>query len=179
MSLLEYKSSFTRCVRCSLCKWVPSPQVRSQRFATGCPSIQYGNFHAYSGGGKAITALGLMHGIVDYSDEMLNTVYACSMCGACDISCKLNYQANVNLLEGLRELRVKCVEDGQTDMVHMSLMEDLKREDNIFGKPKADRSKWAAGLGVKDVFGEKVDVYLHVGCHFAYDEDLYILGKMV
>ena len=173
MSLLDYKSSFTRCVRCSLCKWVPSPQVRSQRFSIGCPSILYGNFHAYSGGGKAITALGLMQGVVDYSDDMLKTVHACSMCGACDISCKLNYQDKVNLLEGLRELRLKCVEDGQMDPTHMIIMDGLKKEDNVFGEPKADRSKWAEGLGVKDVFSDKVDVYLHVGCHFAYDEGLW------
>ena len=42
------------CWRCSHCKWVPSP--KSYDFAHACPSIEYGGFHPYSGGGKVITA---------------------------------------------------------------------------------------------------------------------------
>ncbi len=174
MGLSDYQGFMERCVRCSFCKWVPQFQIRSYRFAPGCPSIQYGNFHAYSGGGKVLTALSLVTGrINDYSDEMLKTVHACSMCGACDISCKLNHGGNVEPLETIRELRTKLVEDGQSDIAHMALIDGLKKEDNMFGEPKSDRSKWAEGLTVKDILEEKADVYLHVGCHLAYDEALW------
>ena len=173
MALSDYRDSMGRCVRCSYCKWVPMPQISSWRFAAGCPSIQYGNFHAYSGGGKVVTALGLLEGVNDYTDEMLKTIYACSMCGLCDISCKLNYSENVEPIEILRELRVQCVKDGQSDFAHMGIIEGLKKEDNMFGKPKADRAKWAEGLAVKDILAEKAEVFLHVGCQLSYDEELW------
>lgn len=73
----------------------------------------------------------------------------------------------------LRELRVKLVEDGQTDFAHMSVIEALKKEDNTLGKPKADRAKWAEGLAIEDALEEKVDVFLHAGCQLAYDEELW------
>ncbi len=173
MSLDEYKNNMNRCIRCSLCKLVPTPQIRSWEFSGGCPSIQYGKFHAYSGGGKVLLACGLLEGLVDYTDEMLDIIKTCSMCGACDISCKLNYQDNVEPIEVLRELRTKVVEDGQMDPVYMYCVENLKKEDNIFGNPKADRANWSKGLGIKDILEEKADVYLHVGCNLSYDEELW------
>ncbi len=173
MSLEEKIQNAERCVRCSLCKWIPTPRILNWRFAGGCPSIQYGNFHAYSGGGKNITSLALVKERADYTDEMLKSVHACSMCGACEISCNLNNGGNVEPYETMRELRIKIVEDGQSDPTHMFIIDNLKREDNTLGEPKADRAKWAEGLGLKDVFEEKTDVFLHVGCQLSYDDSLW------
>lgn len=173
MGLADYREYMERCVRCSLCKWIPTPRISGWRFSAGCPSIKYGKFHAYSGGGKAITALGLVEGKVDYTDEMMKTVHACSMCGACDIACRLIMADMVEPLEIIRELRVKLVEDGAIDPVHMMIVDSLKREDNVLGKPKADRANWAEGLGVKDIMEDKAEVFLHVGCQLAYDEQLW------
>jgi Fe-S oxidoreductase len=173
MTLYDHRHQMEQCVRCSCCKFVAAPYVASKRFAAGCPSIQFGNFHAYSGSGKVITALALTTGEIGYTDETLKTIHMCTMCGNCDISCKLNYAENVEPLNILRELRVKVVEDGQSDPVHMATIKYLKREDNVFGRPKAERSKWAEVLAIKDALEEKTEVYLHVGCHYSYDEELW------
>ena len=173
MSLDKKIENAERCVRCSLCKWIPTPRILNWRFAGGCPSIQYGNFHAYSGGGKNITALALSKGRVDYTDEMLKSVHACSMCGACEISCNMNNGGNVEPYETMRELRVKIVEDGQANPAHMFVLDSLKRDDNTLGLPKEDRSKWTDGLKVKDILKEKAEVFLHVGCQLSYDQELW------
>jgi len=173
MGLSKYKDYMESCVRCSHCKWVTFPQMKSWEFAAGCPSIQYGNFHAYSGGGKVITALGLLEGRIECTDEMLKTVFACSMCGACDVSCKTVMGGMVEPMDILRELRIKLVEDGEMDPAHALMIKGLKREDNVFGKPKAERSKWAEGFEIKDVFEDKTEVFLHVGCQLSYDEELW------
>jgi len=162
-----------QCVRCSCCKFVAAPYVGSYKYAAGCPSIQYGNYHAYSGSGKVITALALTSGETGYTDEMLKIIHTCTMCGSCDISCKFNYAENVEPLGILRELRMKVVDDGQSDPAHMATIKYLKREDNVFGKPKADRAQWAEGLSIKDALEERTEVYFHVGCHYSYDEDLW------
>ena len=173
MSLSDRKHQLLQCIRCSACKWVTTPRISGWDFASGCPSMDYGQFHAYSGGGKTIIAAALEEGRIGYSDPMLEAVFTCSMCGNCQISCNLNYGGNVEPLQNIRELRAKAVEDGQSDPAHMMTMDYLKREDNIFGKPKADRAKWAEGLDIKDALEAKTEVYLHVGCHYAYDEELW------
>lgn len=177
MALLELRDKMMRCARCSICKFMLLPKIKSGRFVAGCPSVQYGNFHAYAGGGKVITALGFVDGKLECTEEMLKTVYACSMCGACDIACKLSMGDMVEPLEIIRELRVKLVEEGAIDLGHLSAIESLKREDNIFGKPKVDRAKWAEGLAVKDAMEQKAAVLLHVGCHFAYDDELWPIAR--
>jgi Fe-S oxidoreductase len=173
MALSDRKHQLHMCVRCSVCKFVTMPRMSGWDFVSGCPSVDYGQFHAYSGGGKTIMAKALDEGMIDYTDPMLDAVFTCSMCGSCQISCNLNYGGNVEPLQNIRELRARVVEDGQSDPAHMMTMNYLKREDNVFGKPKADRSKWAEGLDIKDALDEKTSVYMHVGCHYAYDEELW------
>ncbi|MFH0730858.1 MAG: (Fe-S)-binding protein [Pseudomonadota bacterium] len=173
MSLTDRKQQMEQCVRCSCCKWVTQPQIRSQRFSGGCPSIDYGNFHTYSAGGKNITGLALLRGWIEYTDEMLRSVHACSMCGNCQISCTLCNSGNVEPMSNIRELRIKIVEDGASDPAHMAVIDGLKKEDNTFGLPRADRFKWAEGLEIKNALEEKVDVYLHVGCQYSYTEELW------
>jgi hypothetical protein len=57
MSLKQLERDMAGCSRCSNCKWIPHGQIKSWRFAYGCPSISKYNFHAYSGGGKMIIGL--------------------------------------------------------------------------------------------------------------------------
>ena len=57
MALDDYRADAMRCTRCTYCKWIPFDLVKSYQFAKGCPSIEAGKFHAYSAGGKLVTAL--------------------------------------------------------------------------------------------------------------------------
>lgn len=172
MNLEDYVDNAVRCIRCSACKWVPYAKMQSQAFSIGCPSIDYGNFHSYSGGGKCVTALGIAEGrIGEITDETLKTVYACTMCGACDTACKALMGDMVEPLEVMRALRRHLVEQGDVDPAHMMMIEGLKQEDNVFGLPKAERSSWSAGRHVKDAMGGPVEVLLHVGCRLSYDDE--------
>ena len=49
MPLEDFRDIMERCIRCSLCKWIPQIQIKSQKFASICPSIDEFNFHNYSG----------------------------------------------------------------------------------------------------------------------------------
>jgi len=70
MILQDYRIDLQRCSRCSLCKWLPLSQIKSWRFANACPSMVWGNFHAYSAGGKMIAALALLDGRIDYTGSI-------------------------------------------------------------------------------------------------------------
>lgn len=170
--LEDYKREMFFCGRCSYCKWVSAPVLKSPRFSMICPSIEDGNFHAYSGGGRLNLAWSFLKGRIPYSDKMLDVVYRCPMCGACDTNCRVVLGNMISVNEILHALRVRCVEDGQALPEHMVLVDNMKREDNPFGEPKAKRGDWAEGLGLKDATKEKVDVLFHAGCRYSYDEDL-------
>jgi len=130
----------------------------------------WGNFHAYSAGGRLIAALALLEGRIEYTDKLVEIVYQCQMDGACDVSCKVT--RDLEPLEAMLELRAKCVEDGQLLPAHMVMVESLRSDDNVLSQPKAERGKWAAGLDVKDIAREKADVLYFAGCRHSFDQDL-------
>ena len=177
MALEDYRADAERCSRCSYCKFIPLAQVKSWRFSEGCPSIAYGKFHSYSAGGRAIVALSLLDGRSSYTDRLLDIVYKCQMCGSCDIACKICRYSAIEPLEVMSELRARCVEDGQLLPQHMPLIDNLRKEDNMMMKPKAERGKWAEGLGVKDLTTEKAEVVFYAGCNFSFDEELWKVAR--
>jgi heterodisulfide reductase subunit D len=172
MALEDYRGNMQRCTRCSYCKWVLWDHLKSWRFAKGCPSIGYNNFQSYSAGGRLAVALSLLDGMINYTDGVLDIVYQCQMCGACDVACKI-CRYDMEPLATLHELRARLVEDGQLLPMHMFIIDNLKKEDTmIAGKVKADRGKWAEGLNIKDLTKEKAEVAFHAGCRLSYDEEL-------
>jgi Fe-S oxidoreductase len=44
-------------------------------------------------------------------------------------------------------------------------------------KPKAERGRWAEGLGVKDITKEKAEVVYHAGCRYSFDEELWPIAR--
>ena len=177
MALEDYRGNMQRCTRCSYCKWVLWDHLKSWRFAKGCPSIGYNNFQSYSAGGRLAVALSLLDGMISYTDGVLDIVYQCQMCGACDVACKI-CRYDMEPLATLHELRARLVEDGQLLPMHMFIIDNLKKEDTmIAGKVKADRGKWAEGLNIKDLTKEKAEVAFHAGCRLSYDEGLSKIAK--
>lgn len=118
-----------------------------------------------------ITALSMTDGRIENSDKLLDIIYQCQMCGACDISCK--YGQDIEVLQTLYEFRVKCVEDGQLHPAHMAVIDSLRKEDNMLQKPKAERGKWAEGIVVKNITEQSAEVYFHAGCRYSYDSELW------
>jgi Fe-S oxidoreductase len=161
---LEERLDFLdRCTRCSQCKFVPTPQ--SQKHASACPSMDFVEYHAGSASGQLIMASGIAHGEIGYSPALLDTVSACTMCGTCDVSCKVNFGESIEPLDGLYALRARIVADGQSPKRHRELMDRLAAEGNSAGHPRAARAAWAEGLGLT----QHCDVLLHVGSTLAYD----------
>lgn len=173
MGLEKYDYEMDNCFRCSHCKFVPWAVIKSKRFSQVCPSIARYNFHVYSGSGRIEMALSLHHErITDWTPEMVDILYRCQMCGACEVSCRTNnFLCDVGRI--IEELRFKAIEDGQIVPEHMLMIDGMKKEDNPFGEPKAERGNWAEGLNLKDLNQEKAEVMFHAGCKYSYDKDLW------
>jgi Fe-S oxidoreductase len=172
MALEDHIKEAERCAQCSYCKWIPLDQIKSWRFSNGCPSIAYNNFNSYSARGRYMVAQSLLNGKSSYTDRVLDIVYKCVTCGNCDVSCKV-CRYNLEPLEMIHELRFKLVEDGQLLPQHMLYIDHLRKEDNMMLKPRSERGKWADGLDIKRITGERTDVVFHAGCRFSYDESLW------
>jgi Fe-S oxidoreductase len=175
MALEAYTHDAQRCLRCSYCKWIPWRAFRNNDFTNGCPSVSRYLWHAYAAGGKFNMALSLMSQRIGYTDEFLNAIYRCQMDGSCDVSCKINQ--DIEPLQLMQELRIKCVEDGQIIPAHMLIIDGLRKEDNMMQARKADRGKWAMGLDVKDLTKEKAEVVYHAGCRYSFDENLWPVAR--
>jgi Fe-S oxidoreductase len=171
VALEDYHGVMERCMRCSFCKWIPLSKVKSWRFAKGCPSIEYNKFQAYSAGGKLAVGLALLEGRISYTERVPDIIYKCMLDGLCDVSCKI-CRYDLEPVEAMRELRFKLVEDGQLLPAHMGVIENLRKEDNMMMKPKAERGEWAEGLDIKDLTKENAEVVFHSGCRFSFDGEL-------
>ncbi len=141
----------------------------------GCPSVSRYNWHAYSAGGKFNIAYSLLKERIEIDETFLDIIYKCLMDGSCDISCKV--QQDLEPLQHMQELRIKCVEDGQLIPAHMMVIDGLKKEDNMMQSPRAERGRWAEGLDVKRVTEEKAEVLFHAGCRYSYDKDLWPIAR--
>jgi len=168
----DLRKNAWNCARCSVCKWVDSWEVKSARFAKICPSSLYYLFDAYSCQGRMDVSLALIDGTLKYEDSpgLLGIYYKCNMCGGCDAMCKR--VQDMEPLRVIQEMRTTLVGDGQLLPLHMPVMENLRKEDNMMMKPRAERGKWTEGLKVKDLTTEKAEVVFHAGCNLSFDEEL-------
>ena len=169
MALNDYRATMQGCTRCSYCKFIALAHVKSWRFTNGCPSIAYRGFHAYAAGGRLSAALSLLEGKTGYTEKFKEIVYQCQLCGLCDITCKL-CRYDMDVLDTLREIRFKMIEDGQVLPQHTSLIDNLRKEDNMIMKSGLEKSKWAQGLEIKDLSKERGSVVFHASCEASFDK---------
>jgi Fe-S oxidoreductase len=171
MALADYRPDAMRCTRCSYCKWIPFDLVKSARFAKGCPSIEAGKFHAYSAGGRLITALSLMDGRSEVGDAVVDVAFRCQLCGNCDVTCKL-CRYDMEPLAALHELRAHLVALDRVPDSYRPLIEKVRAGNRGEGRSAAARIAWAEGLGLKDATAAPVDVVFFAGCTYSLEEPL-------
>jgi Fe-S oxidoreductase len=161
MSNSDLRKQFSACQRCNYCRWVPVP--KSHEFAYICPSIQYGKNFGYTGGGKMITGYGLVDGAIGYSPQVIDSVYACSACGGCDVGCKTNFADLVEPMNAIYEVRRRFVQDGQLPDGLRALLKNLEQYGNADGRPSEERAAWAEGLNLPLIGTKPIQTLLHLG----------------
>lgn len=163
MPLEDYEDIIKKCLRCSICKWIPQIQIKSQKYASICPAIDLYNYHTYSGGGRIVLALSLFLGRIEPSEELADIVYKCPGCGGCAVSCK--YLNNLEPLEIIWELRNKLVEEGYGPMPkHKQYAKAAMEKHNPYNEPEDERIDWA-----KDIKTSKdAKIAYFVGCTSSY-----------
>jgi len=172
MALEKIEYDAGHCQRCSTCKWSHLWEVKSYRFARNCPSIVYGHFDAYAAQGKNDIATGLLKGELSWEkdkDTLLEVIYRCPVCAACDTNCKRVMDLDIiGVLEALRE---EACEKGYGPLpAHKEFIQSIVNYDNVWKQPRTRRANWAKKMGIKDLSkpGVKAEVLYYVGCTYAY-----------
>jgi Fe-S oxidoreductase len=166
MALDQVKEWIYGCTHCGTCKDV------LQIFTPACPAGEKYQLESYFASGKMMIARGVADGIFTLEDDDLRErIYACTGCLSCEQQCAVYHHQHI--FEVIQSLRVEAVTQGHLNPAYMVIAESLKKEDNVFGKPKAERGDWTANLDIKDVGREEVDTGYHAGCMLSFDPELW------
>ncbi len=175
MALEEYRIEMETCRRCSACKFIPFEKVTGVDHVNVCPSIARYDFHTYCGGGRMVMGTALLEKKLDYTPKLVEVMYNCQMCGACDTSCK--YSMDMEVIEPINEIRIESVAAGHTNPALDKVINGFRKTGSMVPGAKAKRGDWAKGLNLKDFTQEKVDVIYHVGCQTSFNKDMWNLAQ--
>jgi Fe-S oxidoreductase len=133
--------------------------IRDQVFAEGPNLLAGGELSPIAGNGVP--------------EEM---VWDCVTCGACVHECPVSIEHIDHIVDLRRNL---VMMDSSFPQEAESMLRDVERMGNPWGKPQGDRAAWAEGLGVRVVEeGEPAPEILYwVGCAAAYDERARIAAE--
>jgi Fe-S oxidoreductase len=126
--------------------------IRDQVFAEGPNLLAGGELSPIAGNGVP--------------EEM---IWDCVTCGACVHECPVSIEHIDHIVDLRRDL---VMMQSSFPAEAESMLRDVERVGNPWGKPQGDRESWAEGLGVRIVAeGEPAPEILYwVGCAAAYDE---------
>ena len=160
----NYRYDAEACVGCKGCIWVDHVYMPGIDFSTKCPSITKYEFDAYSALGRERVALGLMDKRLEYSSRVLDIIYKCQLCGACDSGCKRNLDLEPLLV--LEGLRMKCVRDGEGPMPeHQKVSNRIVTTGNYYGINNKLRSEWIPEEYKKT---QQANTLYFVGCNSSF-----------
>jgi len=106
----------------------------------------------------------LLDRVKDISENMRDAILQCTMCRACDVSCK--YSTNIELEETIFDLRQYMVETIGPHPVHKKYADAAEEFHNPYGEPHEKRQEWIESTGAKSNLGAKTMFF--TGCTAAY-----------
>jgi Fe-S oxidoreductase len=163
-TLKDYAYTMESCNCCGQCRFILGPKMKGWEYAEICPIHLRFKYDAYSGQGLINIAQELLEGELKYDNDLIEHIYTCTTCGACDINCKS--VRDMEVLDTILALREKCVEDGQGPMPpHKDYADNVEFHHNIYGKPHQQRFDWLPD-DVK--LSDKATAAYFVGCSTAY-----------
>ncbi|MEW5724535.1 MAG: (Fe-S)-binding protein [Thermodesulfobacteriota bacterium] len=162
--LENFVYDMSRCIKCKGCTWVDHTYMPGPEFMTRCPSAAKYLFDAYGAYGKVRIGHALAEGVLGWNDKALEVMYACTLCGACDVGCKRNLDLEIELC--LEALRVKAVKDGAGPLpAHRKIAANIARAHNMYGAPPEKRTDWIT----EDIVpAPRADLLYFAGCTASY-----------
>lgn len=124
---LPYVYTCNRCRSCTVTSTLPLIPV--------CPAHAWRPFFAYSGGGKAYSAQGVIEKRIPVDERLAEIAFTCQLCGACMALCPPQFDT-VSMIRDLRDHVVgagKLLSEG-----HRQLVANLRATGNPWGERAED-----------------------------------------
>lgn len=148
------------CARCNSCKFI------YRDYRDSCPAGSHFFFEPYWASGKNLMARALVEGTLAMSPTMAEKIYACVLCGNCEIQCQQD--VGEHLVEIFEALRHEAIARGFGPMPqHLAFKDNVARQDNPYGEPR--EARFAEPWMARHVKPSAPVVYF-VGCTGAYRE---------
>lgn len=163
-TLKDFIYTMESCNSCGQCRFVQGPKSKGREFVEICPIYSRYLYESYSGQGLINIAQEMMEGTLKYEDGLIEHIYSCMTCGACDVNCKS--VRDMEVLDTILTLRAKCVEDGRGPMPEQKKFAELvKKNHNIYGKNHEQRFDW---LPEDTKLSEGAETAYFAGCTTSY-----------
>ena len=163
MDIAHYKDVIYQCGKCGTCRTV----FQDVNWARVCPSGEFGKFEPYYLGGKNLLTWAVTTGKLNWTKNMANIFYHCSLCLACTQQCQIP-EIHAYAGEWLMAMREAAVKEGLGPLPeHVKYTESITNELNPYVEKHADRQNWLPS-SVKLTPDAKVAFF--VGCTASYRE---------
>ena len=162
-NLEYYKDILYQCGKCGTCR----TGYQEEGWFRVCPSGEFGKFEAYYLGGKNLLSWAITSNRLDWTENLTNIFYQCSVCLACTQQCQIpeiHYYAG----EWLMAMREKAVQKGLGPMPEQKQYTDhVGKEFNPYMEKHKDRTNWITS-NIKQSQDAKLAYF--VGCTTSYRE---------
>lgn len=170
-TLKDYEFEVMECLRCKACLCSPPPDLYKL-----CPAHERFKFFAYGGGGKVAIAKAISMGTLDWSMDVADVMYKCTLCGACREACmgSLGRVQNpqeykwTNLMELFELMRVELTQLRLTPPKVTEFLRNITKQGNPWGRSRGERGSWIKGTGIEH-FKPGDEFLFYVGCIGSYD----------
>jgi Fe-S oxidoreductase len=148
MSIADHFATVDACRFCFMCRHVCTTGVVTGR-ESDTPR------------GRGLILFKILKGHAGLSDELVDAVYRCCLCGLCETWCKADSSPPALILAARREI----VARGKAPAKALEIRQNLLGHGNPFGLPCDQRSQ---AIDANEAFKPQAEVLYYVGCDAAY-----------
>ncbi|MEW6264082.1 MAG: (Fe-S)-binding protein [Thermodesulfobacteriota bacterium] len=158
--LEEFREDIHHCLKCGACRiaWPSGEPI--------CPSGLKFGFDSHYALGRVEIARHVLEGSLALNAEVLDRVYTCTACGACDSLCLP--AVGVGPLKIIEALKIEGVESGLIPPAIRDYLKGMLVHGNPYRQPQSERGRWSEGLELEPYQGQ--DYLFYVGCVGSYDD---------
>ncbi len=170
--LEEVRGMIEACYRCGDCRTQVRPAVGRYQV---CPVYETlpGKWEPFFARGKIMLANGLLQGQIEPSQNLVDMIFQCMICGSCKSSCNVSYHPTLpHPLSQLMDqpkiweaLRADLHEAGFAIPRHTEILECCATNYNPYFELPANRTN---GIPPDKTFPQEADYLLFMGCTEAY-----------
>lgn len=172
-TLKELESIIWKCTACGNCRtaYTYGPPPSNNEI---CPAgVEFGFEGFMASKGKIAFARGILNGELEWTDELLDAIYKCTVCAGCANQCELDHKPYIP--EIIEAMRRRAVEDGIGPMPAQKVIaQSMRTYNNPYQGPRRVRTDWIrpfkkAKKPIKNINKEPAPILYYVGCTGAYN----------